>query len=212
MQLLGVGHGLQTGAHVGLGDDFQQRCAGAVQVDAALANEVLVQRFAGVFFQMRAHQAHRHLAFAHEEFHIATLHYRNLKLADLVALGKVRVEVVLARKNTFFGDVRAHGQAERNGAFHGTPVHDRQGAGQGQIDRAGLRIGLGTKGGAGARKNLGLRGQLAVRLEADDDFIAANQRCIGAVQKDGFLHSCHINILQAWPRENPWPTGSGGPH
>jgi hypothetical protein len=34
VQRLGVFHGLGAGAHVGLGDDLQQRRAGAVQVDA----------------------------------------------------------------------------------------------------------------------------------------------------------------------------------
>jgi len=43
VQFLGVGHGLGAGAHVGLGHDFQQRCASAVQVNAGLADEVFVQ-------------------------------------------------------------------------------------------------------------------------------------------------------------------------
>ena len=58
VQLFGVGHGLGAGAHVGLGHDLQQRRAGAVQVDAGLANKVFVQRFAGVFLQVGAHQPH----------------------------------------------------------------------------------------------------------------------------------------------------------
>jgi hypothetical protein len=37
VQGLGVGDGFGGGAHVGLGHDFQQRRAGAVQVDAGLA-------------------------------------------------------------------------------------------------------------------------------------------------------------------------------
>ena len=58
VQLFGVGHGLGAGAHVGLGHDLQQRRAGAVQVDAGLADKVFVQRFAGVFFQVGTHQPH----------------------------------------------------------------------------------------------------------------------------------------------------------
>ena len=58
MQRLGVGHGLVGGAHVGLGDDFQQRRAGAVEVDAGLAVEILVQRLAGILLEVGAGQVH----------------------------------------------------------------------------------------------------------------------------------------------------------
>ena len=43
VQLFGIGHGLSGRAHVGLGHDFQQRCASAVEVNTALANEIFVQ-------------------------------------------------------------------------------------------------------------------------------------------------------------------------
>jgi hypothetical protein len=46
------------------------------------------------------------------------LHYRNLELADLVALGQVGVEVVLARKDAARCDVGANRQAELDGAFY----------------------------------------------------------------------------------------------
>ena len=159
MQLFGVSHGLDAGAHVGLGDDFQQRRAGAVQVDAGLANEVFVQRLAGVFFQMRAHQAHGLFLgqagdFGHEEFDRTALHDRNLILANLVAFGQVGVKIVFARKNALGRDVRANSQAEFDGALHCALVHDRQRARQGQVYGAGLGIGLVTERGAGAAENL----------------------------------------------------------
>src|SRR5256885_5963337 len=49
--------------------DLQQRRAGAVQIDARLADEVLVQRLAGVFLQVGAHQADGLLLVAEEEGH-----------------------------------------------------------------------------------------------------------------------------------------------
>ncbi len=58
MQRLGVGHGFGAGTHVGLGDDLQQRRAGAVEVDAGLAVEILVQRLAGILFEMGAREMH----------------------------------------------------------------------------------------------------------------------------------------------------------
>ena len=97
--------------------------------------ELVVQRFAGVFFQVGAHQAHGFLFLAEQERHLAALHHRNLELADLVALGQVGVEVVLARKDRQRCDRRADGQAEANRPLHGAAVQHRQGARQGQIDR-----------------------------------------------------------------------------
>jgi hypothetical protein len=38
-------------------DDFQQRRAGAVEVDARFAVEILVQRLAGILFEVGAGQA-----------------------------------------------------------------------------------------------------------------------------------------------------------
>ena len=54
-----IGLGLGGRAHVGLADDFQQRRAGAVQVDAAvgLAGRLVVHALAGVFFEMGADDA-----------------------------------------------------------------------------------------------------------------------------------------------------------
>ena len=61
VQRLGVGDGFGRRAHVGLGDDLQQRRAGAVEVDARLAVKIFVQRFAGVLLQVRARQLDRFL-------------------------------------------------------------------------------------------------------------------------------------------------------
>jgi hypothetical protein len=54
---LDVGHGFLGAAHVRLGNDFQQRGAGAVQVDAGGAAEFFVQALAGIFFKVRTGNA-----------------------------------------------------------------------------------------------------------------------------------------------------------
>jgi hypothetical protein len=64
-----------------------------------------------VLLQMRAHQAHGLLLVAEVERHLAALHHGNLELADLVALGQVGVEVVLARKNALWRNVGAECQS-----------------------------------------------------------------------------------------------------
>ena len=58
MQGLGIGNRLLGRMHDRFGDDFQQRRAGAIQVDAAHAMKILVQRFARILFEMRARELH----------------------------------------------------------------------------------------------------------------------------------------------------------
>ena len=174
MQGLGVGDRLVGGAHVRLGNDLQQRRAGAVQVDAGFAVEILVQRLAGILFQMGARQTDDLLvslvAGTDLQGQIAADHHRQIHLADLVALGEVRVKVVLAREHRLPRHLGADRQAKADGAIDGLLVEDRQNAGQGEVDRASLGIRLGTEGGGSTRENLRNGRQLRVRFDADDDF------------------------------------------
>src|SRR6185312_14966197 len=56
--------------------------AGAVQVDAGHAAEVLVQRLAGILLEVRTREPHRLLRVADHEFDAAALHDGNLVLRD----------------------------------------------------------------------------------------------------------------------------------
>ena len=176
MQLFCVCHGLGRGPHVGLGDDFQQWCSGAVQVDARLALERFVQRLARVFFQMRAHQPYGALFAIQKKLHLAALDHRNFELADLVTLGQIRVKIVLACKYAARRDMRTDRQPELDRTFHRATVHHRQGPRQGQVHRAGLRVGFGTECGRGAAEDLGMGGELGVGFEADYDLVTLHQR------------------------------------
>ncbi len=79
---------------------------------------------------------------------------RQLHLADLIALGQVRVEVVLAGKHVVLADFGVHCQAELDGHAHGFLVQHRQYARHAQVDEAGLRVGLGAERGRATGKNL----------------------------------------------------------
>ena len=139
-------------AHVGLGDDLQQRRAGAVEVDAGdwpwksscRLLPASSSRWARVSRTVRG-------APSSTKSTLAALHHRDLVLADLVALGQVGVEVVLAREDRQRRDLGADRQAEADGALHRAAVEHRQRARQRQIDGAGLRVGRGAEGG-GARR------------------------------------------------------------
>jgi hypothetical protein len=77
-----------------------KRRAGTVQVDAARAMEVLVQRLAGVFFEMRARDVDGPWFDPSTSMAIlpnATI--GRFVLADLIALGQIGIEIILAREH-----------------------------------------------------------------------------------------------------------------
>jgi hypothetical protein len=194
VQRLGVLHRLDARTHLGLGDDLEQRRAGAIEVDAGpgagkverravrpahalgFAAGDAVDRFAGVLLEMGARQVDAMRHFADEEIKRAALHHRRFVLADLVALGQVGIEVVLAREDRHRRDRRADGEAEANRALDGTAVGHGQGAGQRQVDGRGLRVRRRAEGGRGAAEDLRSGRQLGMRLDADHDLVAADKR------------------------------------
>ena len=107
---------------------------------------------------MRARQADRFLrrilALTELDADLAAANDGQLELADLIAFGKVWVEIVFAGKYRFGRDVAPDGQAKANGAFHRPAVEHRQHARQGDIDGVGLHVRLGAEGGRTAGKNL----------------------------------------------------------
>ena len=52
-----VSDGLRRGAHIRFCDHFKQRCASAVEINTAQLSEGVVNRLAGIFFKMSAHQS-----------------------------------------------------------------------------------------------------------------------------------------------------------
>ncbi|MNT22595.1 hypothetical protein D3C72_1579850 [compost metagenome] len=174
MQGLGVGHGFGGAADFRFRHDFQQRRAGAVQVDAAHARVVFMQRLAGVFFQVGARQVDR----LGDEFAILFIAEGQgaadddgvFELADLVALGRIRIKIVFAREDRVRRDGGAHGQAEADRAVDGLLVHHGQHAWQGQVDGASLRIGVGAVLDRRTAENFGFGRELHVVLKTDDDF------------------------------------------
>jgi hypothetical protein len=168
---LDVGHGFLGAAHVRLGHDLQQRRASTVQVDTGSAREFFVQAFAGVFFQVRTGDADAlDGAVFQGNVQVALADNRQFHLADLVALGQVRVEVVLARKHVVLADLGVNRQAEHHGHAHRFLVQHRQHAGHAQVDQAGLGIGFGAERGGATGENLRLGGELGMNLQPDHNF------------------------------------------
>ena len=171
VNLAHVGAGFGRRAQIGRGHDLEQARAGAIQVDARHAREVLVQRLAGVFLEMRADDVDgaRAAVFEHD-VDSAAVHDRQLVLADLIALRQIRIEVVLAREHGAPRDLAARREAELDGHRDGFGVQHGQHARVAQVDEARLTVRRRAVGRRRAGEDLGLGRELRVDLEADDDF------------------------------------------
>jgi hypothetical protein len=171
VQLLHIRHRLLGRTHVRLGDDFQQRRAGTVQVDAGPTVKILVQRLAGVFLQMGAGDAD-HLAGAvvQVDGQLAFLDHRQFVLADLVALRQVGIKVILAGEHRAARDFGADGQPEHGRHAHRILVQHRQHPRQAEVDGASLSVGRGAVGGGGPGEDLALGGELGMDFQPDNRF------------------------------------------
>ena len=119
----------------------------------------------------------------HLDIDEAMLGQRLVVLRDLVALGQVGIEVVLARENR----ARIHPAVQRqrglDGQFHGLPAQHRQRAGQSQAYRADVGVGRRAETGGAAAEDLGARGELDVDFQADDRLVLGDD--LGAGLKTG---------------------------
>src|SRR5207253_1039229 len=97
-------------------------------------------------------------------------------LGDLVALGEIRIEVVLAGEPVSGPDSAIQGQPGPNGELDGVAVQNRQAAGETQTGGTGLAVRRHPEPGATATEQLGLREQLGMNLQADDRFIRGHKR------------------------------------
>ena len=171
MQFLEVGGGLLGRAQIRLGNDFQKWRAGAVEVDIAHRLAVVMDQLAGILFHMDAGDTDGlWLLPIHLDLDAAMLTDRQLELGDLVALGQVRVKIILAGKAVFPVDGRIGGQAELDGRFHHLPVEHRQRAGHTQADRAGMGVGRRTELGGTAAENLAFGLHLGMDFQPDHGF------------------------------------------
>jgi len=94
-------------AHVRLADDLNQRSAGAIEVDIRIAiriAEPVVDALAGIVFHVHARDADAALAAVRHDVEETVLRKRLVVLRDLIALRKVGVKIILARKPRMLPD------------------------------------------------------------------------------------------------------------
>ena len=161
-------------AQVGLGHDLRQRRATAVVVDdrrvravdaAGLAD---VHELRRVLLEVDAVQPH--------VAQVAACAERDVVLGDLVALGEVGIEVVLAVEDRPRGDLAAERQPHHQPEVDGLGVGHRQRAGQPEADRAGARVRLLAEAQRAAAEHLRARRELHVDLEADHRLVRRHAR------------------------------------
>jgi len=131
-----------------------------------------VQRLAGVLFEVGSRQANRFFAALGQNSDFSPFDDGKFVLADLVALGQIRVEIVFPRENRTAIDqlFSADRKPEPDRALDRTFVGDRQHARQRDIHGARLGIRRRTERGRCTGEHLRRCRELRVRLQADDDF------------------------------------------
>ena len=129
--------------------------------------------FSGVFLKMQLMDAHMAGgAIRPEQVHIATLADRLVKLGDLVTLGQVGVEVILAVEEGTGIDLSVHDGCQQRAFFHRFRVQDRQYARKPTAHRANVSVRFRAPGiGFAGAENLGFGIQLDMGFEPDDHFI-----------------------------------------
>ena len=118
---------------------------------------------------------------------------RLVVLGDLVALGQVGIEVVLAVEDRARRELGAEREADHQPEVHGAGVGHGQAAGQPQADRAGARVGRLAEGQLAAAEHLRGGRELHVDLEADD-------RLVGVLWAAASAAGCGV---RAWLRHGP---------
>ena len=157
-------------------DDFHQRRPGAVEVDAGA--RVVVKTLGHVLFQMDAHEADFFVGRGDGLLGVLRVRQivqrhgpaeaqRQVVLRNLVVLGHVRVEVVLAVELALRRDLAVEHQAGEGGQFEGMRVHHRQSARQAEAGRAGVGVGARAELDGAPAEHLGAGLELDVDLQAD---------------------------------------------
>ena len=196
--------GLQEGerlggrGELGLGDQFHQRHAAAVEVNAAEIR--VVDALGHVLLEMDARDADppRPPALGHVE--MAAEADREGVLGDLVVLGDVGIEVALAVELADAGDLAVEQHAGHGAQAHGLAVEGRQRAGIAEADRADLRVGLGAGLRGAAAEHLRARLELDMDLESDGDLVV-----------HGRSSARRPAVSQAAAMRNTRPSANAGP-
>src|SRR5947209_1081122 len=97
-----------------------------------------MQALSRIFFHVKSRDAD---ALTVCEFDGAMLRERFVVLRDLISLGQVRIEVVLAREDAALVDRALERKGRLDGELHGTAIEHGQGSGKSETHRADIGVG-----------------------------------------------------------------------
>ena len=162
--------GLLRRVHIGLRYDLHQGHTGPVDVDQTVITHVC--QLAGILLQVHPADPDAPGLITHINVQVSTNTQRQLVLRDLVTLGQVGVEVVLAGKEV----VRLNRTVQRQTSHHSVPngvfVDGWQGPRHAQADWTYVRVWRGTEGvGTASTEHLTGGVQLHVDFHPNDGLV-----------------------------------------
>jgi len=166
--------GLGRRPDVGLAHDLDEGHTAPVVVEAGLpagVKEALVERLAGILFHVDAGNPDAAGLSVDDQIYRALQGQRSLVLGDLIALRKVRIEVVLAREDGLALDLTAQRERRLDREVDGLAVQHRQRARQPETHRARLRVGWRAERRRAPAEDLRAGQQVGVDLKPDDSFV-----------------------------------------
>ncbi len=161
---------LERSSEVGLAHDLDERSAGAIQIDEGVPPHA-VYVLAGILFHVDARDPRASHFPLDVDVEMPGRGQRLFVLADLIALGQVRIEVVLAREDAGLVELAAERPRGAERELDGPSVQDRQRSWKAQTDGARVRVRRIAEGRLARAEQLGPRQQLRVDFESDDGFV-----------------------------------------
>ena len=161
-----IGDRLVGAGHVRLGDDLHERGSAAVEVHSRRLCVMVDLR--GVLFKMDVVDADEFLrSVGKGDFHAAADAQRIAVFGNLVILGHIGIEIVLAVESRVAVDLAAEHHAAHDRELHGLFVHDRQRPGIAETYGADVGVGFAARLQETAAEHLGVRLELDVGFQSD---------------------------------------------
>ena len=167
---LQIGRRLFSAPDVRFADDLDQRHAGPVQIDVAHGVVLVVHQFPRVLLHMDPRNPDSLLSAVELHLDPAVFGGGLSVLGDLVAFGKVGIEVVLPGETALPVDPAVRRQGHLHHELHDLPVEHGKHPGHPEADGAGVGVGRRPEFRRAAAEDLRIREELGMDLQPDDRF------------------------------------------
>ena len=174
----------------------------SIEVHSVRVGQSVVQALARVLFHVQARDADALRPARAFDLDVAELGDRLVVLRNLVALGQVGIEVVLAREDRRLVDAAVQRHRRQHGELHRLPVQHRQRAGQAEAHRADVGVRRIAEVRGAAAEDLRLGQQLDVDFEPDDRLVLRtrrDRRFRGGGHEEIIAMSCQPSALSRQP-------------